>query len=40
MNMVTVLIMSAKLATLGLLEIKMFSSKSYDLITYIPDITN
>ena len=38
--MVEFLIMSAKLATLGLLKIKVFWSKGYDAITSACDITN
>ena len=37
--MVTILIMSAKLATLGLLKIKVFRNKSYDVIISIHDVT-
>ena len=32
--------MSAKLATLGLLKIKVFGNKSYDFIISVHDITN
>ena len=32
--------MSAKLATLGLLKIKVFRSKGYDLIISVHDVTN
>ena len=32
--------MSAKLATLGLLKIKVFSKKNYDVIIYTYDISN
>ena len=32
--------MSAKVATLGLLRIKLFWNKGYDVITYDHDITN
>ena len=38
--MVAILMMSAKFATLGLLEIKLFWSKGYDVIIYVHDITN
>ena len=38
--MVAILIMSAKLATLGLLKIKVFSKKNYDVIIYTYDISN
>ena len=32
--------MSAKLTTLGLLKIKIFLSKGYDVIIYVHDVTN
>ena len=35
MNMAAILMMSAKLAKLGLLKIRVFWKKSYDVITYI-----
>ena len=35
-----VLIMSAKLATLGFLRIKVFWNKVYDVIIYAHDVTN
>ena len=38
--MVTILIMSAKIITLGFLKIKVFWSKGYDVITSFHDITN
>ena len=38
--MVSILMMSAKLATLGLLKIKVFSKKNYDVIIYTYDISN
>ena len=38
--MVAILMMSAKLATLGLLKIKVFSKKNYDVIIYTYDISN
>ena len=38
--MVTVLMISAKLATLGLLKIKVFRNKGYDVITSAHDVTN
>ena len=38
--MVTNLIMSAKIATLGLLKIKVFWSKDYDVIISAHDITS
>ena len=37
--MVAILMMSAKLAFLGLLKIKVFSSKGYDVIIYVHDLT-
>ena len=37
--MVIILMMSAKTATLGLLEIKVFWDKDYDVIIYADDIT-
>ena len=39
-NIVVLLMMSAKLATLGLLKIKLFSNKDYDIIISVHDITN
>ena len=39
-NMLEFLIMSAKLATLGLLKIKVFWNKGYDVITPVCDVTN
>ena len=38
--MVELLIMSAKLATLGLLNIKVFWNKGYIAIIYVYDVTN
>ena len=38
--MVEFLMMSAKLATLGLLKIKVFWNKGYDVITSVCDVTN
>ena len=35
-----ILMMSAKLATPGLLEIRVFWKKGYDVITSVPDVTN
>ena len=32
--------MSAKLANLGLLKIKLFQNKSYDVINFVHDVTN
>ena len=38
--MVAILMMSTKLATLDLLEIKVFWSKGYDVIISVHDVTN
>ena len=38
-NMVAIL-MSAKLATLGLLKIKVFWNEGSDVITFVQDVTN
>ena len=38
--MVTILMMSAKMNTLGLLEIKVFSNKIYDVMISVYDIIN
>ena len=38
--MVTILIMSAKMATASLLKIKEFSNKGYDIIISVHDVTN
>ena len=38
--MVTTLMMSAKLATTGLLKIKIFQNKGYDVIIIDYDVTN
>ena len=38
--MVTILMMSAKLATLGLVKIKIFQNKGYDVIILDYDVTN
>ena len=38
--MVAILMMSAKLATLGLLKIKLFENKGYDVIISAHDMTN
>ena len=37
--MVAILMMSAKLVTLGLLKIKVYRSKGYDVIIYVHDVT-
>ena len=36
--MATILMMSAKMATLGLLKIKPFENKDYDIIVSVHDI--
>ena len=38
--MIAIFIMSAKLATLGLLEIKVFSNKRFDVVTSVHDASN
>ena len=38
--MATILMMSAKAVTLGLLEIKVFLNKGYDVIILLYDVTN
>ena len=38
--MIELLMMSVKLATLGLLKIKVFWNKGYDVITPVCDVTN
>ena len=38
--MVTILMMSAKMATAGLLKIGVFWNKGYDVITFVCDVTN
>ena len=40
MNMVTILMMSAKMATLGLFNIKVLRNKSYDVIISAYDVIN
>ena len=39
-NVVTILMMSAKMATLGLFKIKVFWNKGYDIITSLYDVIN
>ena len=39
-NMVKILMMSAKIATLDLLKIKVFWNKNYDVIIYVYDVIN
>ena len=38
--MVTILMMSAKMATLGVLKIKVFCNKGYDVIIFAHDVNN
>ena len=38
--MVTILMLSAKKATLGLLKTKVFCNRGYDTITFLRDVTN
>ena len=38
--MVTILMMSAKMATLGLLKIMVFQNKGYEVITSVHYVTN
>ena len=38
--MFTILMMSAKMATLALLKIKLFWNKGYDVIISVRDVTN
>ena len=38
--MVTILMMSAKMATLGVLKIKVFCNKDNDVIIFAHDVTN
>ena len=40
MDMVTILMMSLKMATLGLLKIKVFWNKDYDVIISVYDVTS
>ena len=37
--MVTILVMSAKMATLSFLKIKVFQNKDYDIIVSVHDVT-
>ena len=39
-NMVTVLMMSTKMATPSLLKIKFFRNRGYDIIISVHDVTN
>ena len=38
--MVTILMMSAKITTPGLLKIRVFLNKVYDVIVFVHDVTN
>ena len=38
--MVTILMMSAKMGTLGILKIKVFQNKDYYILTSVHDVTN
>ena len=38
--MVTILMLSAKMATLGLVKIKIFRNRGYDIIIFVHDVTN
>ena len=38
--MVPILMMSSKLVTLGLLKVKLFQNKGYDVIISVHDVTN
>ena len=38
-NIVSILMMSAKLATRGLFEMKIFRNKGYDVIIFVLDVT-
>ena len=38
--MVAILMMSAKMATLGLLKIKIFRNKAYDVLISVYEVTN
>ena len=38
--MVKILMMSAKIATLGLLKIKVFWNEGYDVVISVHDVTN
>ena len=39
-NMVTILMMSAKMPTVGPLKIKVFLNKGYDVIIFVYDVIN
>ena len=38
--MVAILMMSTKMVTLGLLKVKVFWNKDYDVIIYVHDVNN
>ena len=38
--MVVIVMMTAKMATLGLLKIKLFLNKGYDVLIFAHDVTN
>ena len=38
--MITILLISAKTVTLGLLKLKIFCDKGYDVIIFVHDVTN
>ena len=40
LNMVTILMMLLKLASLGLLKVRVFTNKVYDVIISVHDFTN
>ena len=37
---ISILMMSSKMASPGLLKIKVFLNKGYDVVTYVHDVTN
>ena len=39
-DLVKILVISAKMATPGLLKITIFRNKGYDVITFLDDVTN
>ena len=40
LNMVTILMMSPKMATIGLFKIKVLKNKVYDVISSVQDVTS
>ena len=38
-NMIAILMITAKLANLGLLKVKLFRNKGYDVIIFVHDVT-